>query len=121
MLGGTVCLGFAEEGEDDLDLFWGEEFALGGVVGGLEGGHQWLIGVDFTGEEFSCALLAAVGEIGYSKVLLELVMHNNEKLNETIGPRAGIRIKEKFILCIESPARPEKESHGRRDECLPWL
>lgn len=64
-------LGFAEEGEDDLDLFWGEEFALGGVAGGLEGGHQWLIGVDFAGEEFSCALLAAVGEVGHGKVLLE--------------------------------------------------
>ena len=64
-------LWFAEEGEDDLELFGGEEFALGGVVGGLEGGHQGAVGVDFTGEEFSCALLAAVGEVGHGKVLLE--------------------------------------------------
>lgn len=73
-----------------MELFWGEEFALGGVGGFGEFGHQWLIGVDFAGEEFSCALLAAVGEIGHSKVLLELV-HNNENLNETLGPRAGFR------------------------------
>ena len=63
--------GFAEEGEDDLELFGGEEFAFGGVGGSGEFGHQWLIGVDFTGEEFSCALLAAVGEVGHGKVLLE--------------------------------------------------
>lgn len=63
--------GFAEEGEDDLELFGGEEFALGGVGGFGEFGHQWVIGVDFTGEEFSCALLAAVGEVGHGKVLLE--------------------------------------------------
>ena len=67
---GDGLSGFAEEGEDDLELFGGEKFALGGVVGGLEGGHQWLISVDFTGEEFSCALLTTVGEIGHSKVLL---------------------------------------------------
>ena len=85
-------LWLAEEGEDDLELFGGEEFALGGVGGFGEFGHQWLIGVDFTGEEFSCALLAAVGEIGHSQIWLVLV-HNNENLNETIGPRAGIRIK----------------------------
>ena len=89
-----------------MDLFWGEDFALGGVGGFGEFGHQGGVGVDFAGEEFSCALLAAVGEVGHGKVLLELVMHNNENLNETIGPRAGIRIKERFILCIESPARP---------------
>ena len=57
-------LWLAEEGEDDLELF-------GGVGGSGEFGHQWLIGVDFTGEEFSCALLAAVGEVGHGKVLLE--------------------------------------------------
>ena len=98
-------LWLAEEGKDDLKLFWGEDFALGGVGGFGEFGHQGGVGVDFAGEEFSCALLAAVGEVGHGKVLLELV-HNNENLNETIGPRAGIRIKERFILCIESPARP---------------
>ena len=62
--------------------------------------------VDFAGEEATRGLLATAVEIGHGKVLFELVMHNNEKLNETIGPRAGIRINEKFILCIESPARP---------------
>lgn len=53
-----------------MELFWGEEFALGGVGGLGEGGHQGTVGVDFAGEEFSCALLAAVGEIGHGKVLL---------------------------------------------------
>ena len=43
--------------------------ALGGVGGFGEFGHQWLIGVDFTGEEFSCALLAAVGKVGHGKGL----------------------------------------------------
>ena len=52
-----------------MELFGGEEFALGEVAGGLEGGHEGAVGVDFAGEEFSCALLAAVGEIGHSKVL----------------------------------------------------
>jgi len=69
--------GFAEEGEDDLELFGGEEFALGRIGGFGEFGHQGGVGVDFAGEELSCALLAAVGEIGYGKVLLELV-HNTE-------------------------------------------
>lgn len=70
LFGGGLS-GFAEEGEDDLELFGGEEFALGGVGGFGEFVHQWLIGVDFAGEEFSCALLAAVGEVGHGKVLLE--------------------------------------------------
>ena len=65
--GGLLWL--AEEGEDDLDLFWGEEFALGGVGGFGEFGHQGGVGVDFAGEEFSSALLAAVGEVGHGKVL----------------------------------------------------
>ena len=68
LFGGGLS-GFAEDGEDDLELFWGEEFALGGVGGFGKYGHQWLIGVDFTGEEFSCALLAAVGEVGHGKGL----------------------------------------------------
>lgn len=56
--GHYMCLsGFAEEGEEDLELFWGEEFALGGVGGFGEFGHQWLIGMDFAGEKFSCTLL----------------------------------------------------------------
>ena len=88
-----------------MDLFGGEDFAGAGVAGGLEGGEEGFVGMDFAGEEFSCALLAAVGEVGHGKVLLVLV-HNIENLNETIGPEAGIRIKERFILCIESPARP---------------
>ena len=69
LFGGGLS-GFAEEGEDDLELFGGEEFALGGVGGLGEGGHEGLVGVDFTGEEFSCAFLAAVGEVGRGKVLL---------------------------------------------------
>ena len=52
-----------------MELFGGEEFALGGVGGFGEGGHQGAVGVDFTGEEFSCAFLAAVGEIGHGKGL----------------------------------------------------
>ena len=35
------------------------------------------VGMDFVGEAFACTLLAAVGEIGHSKVLLVLV-HNTE-------------------------------------------
>ena len=54
-----------------MELFGGEDFVGAGVAGGLEGGHQAAVGVDFTGEEFSCALLAAVGEVGLCKVLLE--------------------------------------------------
>ena len=62
--------------------------------------------IDFTGEEAARGFLATAIKIGHGKVLLELVMHNNENLNETIGPEAGIRINERFILCIKSPARP---------------
>ena len=54
---GGICLGFAEEGVDDLELFWGEDFAGAGVAGGLEGGHEWFVGVDFVGEAFACTLL----------------------------------------------------------------
>ena len=53
-----------------MELFGGEEFALGGVGGLGEGGHQGSVGVDFAGDEFSCAFLAAVGEVGRGKVLL---------------------------------------------------
>ena len=91
-----MCLlWFAEEGVDDLELFWGEDFAGAGVAGGLEGGEEGFVGMDFLGEAFACTLLAVVGEIGHSQILLVLV-HNNENLNETIGPRAGIRIKVNF-------------------------
>ena len=31
-------LGFAEEGVDDLELFWGEDFAGAGVAGSLAAG-----------------------------------------------------------------------------------
>ena len=77
----------------------------GAVAGGTEGVEDAGGEVDFAGEEAACGFLAVVGEIGHSQILLELI-HNIENLNETIGPRAGIRIKERFILCIESPARP---------------
>ncbi len=102
---GSVALRFAEEGEEDLELAGGEAFLGRAVAGGAEGVEEAGGEVDFTGEEAAGGLLATAVEIGHSKVLLELVMHNNENLNETIGPRAGIRIKERFILCIESPAR----------------
>jgi hypothetical protein len=52
-----VGLWFAEEGVDDLELFWGEDFAGAGVAGGLEGGHEWFVGVDFVGEAFARTLL----------------------------------------------------------------
>ena len=78
-----------------MDLFWGEDFAGAGVAGGLEGGEEGFVGMDFVSEALACGFLAVVGEIGRRKVLLVLV-HNNENLNETIGPRAGIRIKVNF-------------------------
>ena len=65
--------GFTEEGVDDLELFWGEEFAGAGVAGGLEGVHEGFVGMDFVGEAFACTLLAVVGEIGHSQILLELI------------------------------------------------
>ena len=71
--------------------------------------------VDFTGEEAARGFFATAIKIGHGKVLLELV-HNNENLNETIGPRAGIRIKERFILCIESPARTPKTATADKTE-----
>ena len=61
-----------------MDLFWGEDFAGAGVAGGLEGGEEGFVGMDFVGEAFACGFPAVVGEIGRGKVLLELVMHNNE-------------------------------------------
>lgn len=45
-----VGLGFAERGVDDLELFWGKNFAGAGVAGGWEGGHKGFGGVDFVGE-----------------------------------------------------------------------
>ena len=59
----------SEEGEDDLDLFWGEDFAGAGVAGGLEGGHKGFVGMDFVGEAFARGFPAVVWEIGRSKVL----------------------------------------------------
>lgn len=66
---GGGALGFAEEGEDDLDLFWGEDFAGAGVAGGLEGGEEGFVGMDFVGEAFARGFPAVVWEIGRSKVL----------------------------------------------------
>lgn len=88
-----------------MELAGGEAFLGGAVAGGAEGVEEAGGEVDFAGEEAARGFLATAIKIGHGKVLLELV-HNNENLNETIGPRAGIRIKERFILCIESPARP---------------
>lgn len=56
LFGGELS-GFAEEGEGDLDLFWGEDFAGAGVAGGLEGGEEGFVGMDFVGEAFACTLL----------------------------------------------------------------
>ena len=50
--------------------------------------------MDLVDDAFAFGFLAVVGEIGHSKVLLELVMHNNENLNETIGPMAGIIVND---------------------------
>ena len=55
----------------DLDYSYARIPVGGSSLWFGEIGHQWLIGVDFAGEEFSCALLAAVGEVGHGKVLLE--------------------------------------------------
>ena len=74
-----LLLGFAEEGEDDLELFWGEDFTGAGVAGGLKGGHEGFVGMDFVSEAFARTLPAMVGEVGHSKVLLVLI-HNNEIL-----------------------------------------
>ena len=71
LLWGCAGLGFAEVGVDDLELEWGEELAGAGIAGGLEGGHEGLVRVDFTGEEFARSGFAAVGEIGRSKILFE--------------------------------------------------
>ena len=49
------------------------DFAGAGVAGGLEGGEEWFVGMDFVGEAFACGFLAVVGEIGRCKVLFELV------------------------------------------------
>ena len=74
-----LLLGFAEEGEDDLELLWGEDFTGAGVAGGLKGGHEGFVGMDFVSEAFARTLPAMVGEVGHSKVLLVLI-HNNEIL-----------------------------------------
>lgn len=60
-----------------MELFWGEDFAGAGVAGGLEGGHEGFVGMDFVGEAFARTLPAMVGEVGHSEVLLVLE-HNNE-------------------------------------------
>lgn len=88
-----------------MELAGREAFLGGAVAGGAEGVEEAWGEVDFTGEETARGFLATAIKIGHGKVLLELV-HNNENLNETIGPEAGIRINERFILCIKSPARP---------------
>ena len=74
-----MCLsGFAEEGEEDLELAGGEAFLGGAVAGGAEGVEEAWGEVDFTGEEAARGFLATAIKIGHSKVLLELVMHRFE-------------------------------------------
>lgn len=58
------------------------------VAGGAEGVEEAGGEIDFTGEEAARGFLATAIKIGHGKVLLELV-HNNENLNETIGPTYG--------------------------------
>ena len=67
----------------------------GAVAGGTEGVEEAWGEVNFTGEEAARGFPATVIKIGHCEVLLELV-HNNENLNETIGPKAGIRINVNF-------------------------
>ena len=49
------------------------DFAEAGVAGGLEGGEEGFVGMDFVGEAFACGFLAVAVEIGRCKVLFELV------------------------------------------------
>ena len=60
-----------------MELFLGEDFAGAGVAGGLEGGHEGFVGMDFVSEAFARTLPAMVGAIGHSEVLL-VHKHNNE-------------------------------------------
>ena len=83
-----------------MELAGGEAF-LGGAEGVEEAGGE----VDFAGEE---AVATAV-EIGHGKVLLELVMHNNENINETIGPRAGIIVVRKISYYASSRQQDHKK------------
>lgn len=70
--------GFCGGGSSSLHLiyFSGAQRPFGDA-GGLEGGEEGFVGMDFVGEAFACGFLAVVGEIGHGKVLLELV-HNTE-------------------------------------------
>ena len=61
-----------------MELAGGEAFLGGAVAGGAEGVEEAGGEVDFTGEEAARGLLATVGEISHSEVLLELVMHRFE-------------------------------------------
>ena len=70
--------GFAEEGEEDLELAGGEAFLGGAVAGGTEGVEEAGGEGDFTGEEAARGFLATAIKIGHGKVLLELVMHRFE-------------------------------------------
>ena len=76
LFGGGLS-GFAEEGEEDLELAGGEAFLGGAVAGGAEGIEEARGKVDFAGEEAARGFLATAVEIGHGEVLLELV-HNNE-------------------------------------------
>lgn len=65
-----MCLlRFSEEGEDDLDLFWGENFAWAGVAGGLEGGEEGFVGMDFVGEALPSVTLLCLGIVQASLTL----------------------------------------------------
>ena len=89
-----------------MELFWGEDFAGAGVAGGLKGGHEGFVGMDFVSEAFARTLPAMVWEVGHSKVLLVLI-HNNEILIKQL-PKAGIRFNENFKL-FESSRKQERQ------------
>ena len=92
--------------------FTGEEAAAYGYAASLRENKQAHFPLSFRS---SRGFLATAIKIGHCEVLLELV-HNNENFNETIGPKAGIRIH----IMHRVASKTIKINHGRRNECLPW-
>ena len=86
----TTCAYYGSPRKEKMiwSCFGGEAFLGGAVAGGTEGVEEAGGEVDFAGEEAARGFLATAIKIGHGKVLLELV-HNNENLNETIGPTSG--------------------------------
>ena len=93
----------------------------GAVAGGAEGVEEAWGEVDFTGEEAARSFLATAVEIGHGKVLLELV-HNNEKLNETIGPTCGAgpeleSMKNSYYASSRQQDRKKRATAGAMSAC----